>query len=216
MTGKKDSKKLRKAGLVPCVVYGGEENVHFTTQEQHFRELVYTSDAHLVKLDIDGKKYETVMKDIQYHPVTDQILHADFVQVFPDKEVTVRLPIHLTGTSIGMLNGGKLRQRRRYLKIRSLIEYIPDFLEVDMTNVDIGDFIKIGDLDYDHIEILDPPRAMVAGVVSSRLVAKGLREIVEEVEEEEVEEEVEEGEVPEEAAAEEEQPKGEDKEGEKS
>jgi large subunit ribosomal protein L25 len=182
--GKKGSRDLRKHGLVPCVMYGGEKNLHFSAHENHFKKLVYTPDVFLVKLEIDGQVSDAVMKDIQFHPVTDSILHIDFVQVFPDKKVTVNLPIRLTGSSVGIRAGGKLRQRRRYLKVKGLIRDMPDRLEIDMTNMDIGDSLKIGDLSYDNLEIMDPSRAMVVGVVSSRLVAKGLREAIpEEVEE---------------------------------
>ena len=205
-TGKKDSKQLRKDGKVPCVLYGGKENVHFHADQLDFKDLVYSSDTYLVKLTVDGKQYDAVVQEIQFHPIRDEIIHVDFAQVFKDKPVIVNLPINLTGSSIGLKNGGKLRQRRRYMKIRALIDHIPEHLDVDMTDVDIGEFLKVGDLEYENIEVLDPPRAMVVGVVSSRLIAKGLREIVEEVEEEEVEEvEGEEGveEVPEGEAAEE-------------
>lgn len=182
--GKKGSRDQRKHGLVPCVMYGGEKNLHFSAHENHFKKLVYTPDVFLVKLEIDGQEFDAVMKDIQFHPVTDSLLHIDFVQVFPDKKVTVNLPIRLAGSSVGIRAGGKLRQRRRYLKVKGLIRDMPDRLEIDMTNMDIGDSLKIGDLSYDNLEIMDPSRAMVVGVVSSRLIAKGLREAIpEEVEE---------------------------------
>jgi large subunit ribosomal protein L25 len=204
-TGKKESKNLRKQDLVPCVLYGGEENIHFAVPEKQFKDLVYSPDVFLVKLDIDGNIYEATMQDIQFHPVTDKILHVDFTQVFKDKKVTLNLPIHLTGSSAGLLAGGKLRQRRRSIKVRGLIEHIPDHLEIDMTDLEIGDSLKVGELEYENLEVMDPPRAMVVGVVSSRLVAKGLREAV--VEEEEVEEgAVAEGEVEEGAAPEAEAP----------
>jgi large subunit ribosomal protein L25 len=134
------------------------------------------------------------MQEIQFHPVTDRIIHIDFVQIFPDKKVTVNLPIRLTGSSVGIRAGGKLRQRRRYLKVNGLIKDMPDRLEIDLTDLDIGDSLKIGDLTYDNLEILDPARAMVAGVVSSRLIAKGLREAVPEEGEEVAEEALAEGE----------------------
>ncbi len=186
-TGKKESKNLRKQELIPCVLYGGETNVHFAVPEKQFKNLVFSPDVFLVKLDIGGEKFDAVMQDIQFHPVSDSLLHVDFAQVFPDKKVTLNLPIQLTGSSVGILAGGKMRQRRRYLKVCGLIKDMPDHLEIDITKLEIGDFLKIGDLEYDNLEVLDPPRAMVMGVVSSRLVAKGLREAV--VEEEEVEEE---------------------------
>ena len=191
--GKKKSKELRSQELVPCVMYGGEKNLHFSAHENQFKKLVYTPDVFLVKVVIDGQPFDAVMQDIQFHPVTDAIIHIDFVQVFPDKKVTVNLPVRLTGSSVGIRAGGKLRQRRRYMKVNGLIKDMPDRLEIDLSDLDIGDSLKVGDLSYDNLEILDPPRAMVVGVVSSRLVAKGLREALPE-EVEEVAEEVEEGE----------------------
>ncbi len=184
-TGKKDSKQLRKAGKVPCVLYGGEETVHFHTNQIDFKKLVYTTDAHLVKLVIGDKRFDAVVQDMQFHPVRNEIIHVDFIQVFKDKPVTVSLPVVLTGSSIGLKNGGKLRQRRRHMKISGLVDDIPDHLDIDLTEIDIGEFLKVGDLEYENLEILDPPRAMVVGVVSSRLIAKGLRETVEELELEE-------------------------------
>ena len=187
-TGKKESKILRKQEIVPCVLYGGEKNVHFTIIEKELKNLVYTADVYLVVLNIEGEKYKAVMKDIQFHPVSDHILHIDFAQVVDGKKVTINLPILLTGSSLGLLEGGKLRQRRRSLKVKGLIDHMPDQLEIDITDLEIGDSMKVGDLEYENLEILDPMRAMIAGVVSSRLIAKGLREAV--VEEEELEEEV--------------------------
>ncbi|MEE9460631.1 MAG: 50S ribosomal protein L25/general stress protein Ctc [Bacteroidales bacterium] len=194
--GKKESKDLRKQKLVPCVMYGGEKNLHFSAHENQFKKLVYTPDVYLVKLEVDGQAFDAVMQDIQFHPVSDSIIHIDFVQVFPDKKVTVNLPVRLTGSSVGLLEGGKLRQRRHYLKVNGLIKDMPDRLEIDLTDMNIGESIKIGDLVYDNLEILDPPRAMVVGVVSSRLIAKGLREALPEEVEEVAAEEVEEGEAP--------------------
>ena len=192
--GKKHSKDLRKQGIVPCVMYGGEKNLHFSAHENMFKKLVYTPDVFLVKLDLNGQTYDAVMQDIQFHPVSESIMHIDFVQVFPDKQVIVNLPVRLAGSSVGIRAGGKLRQRRRYLKVKGLIKDMPDRLEIDLTDLDIGDSIKIADLSYDNLEVLDPPRAMVVGVVSSRLIAKGMQEAVPEEVEEVAAEELEEGE----------------------
>jgi large subunit ribosomal protein L25 len=190
-TGKKETKKIRSQGQVPCVVYGGDKNIHFSSEVLDLKKLVYTQDTYLVKIEIDGNTYESVLQETQFHPVSEEILHMDFVQVFSDKKVIVNLPIVLKGISIGIKEGGKLRQRRRYIKVQGLIKDMPDVLEVDMTELDIGDFLKIADLNYNNLEILDPAKAMVVGVVSSRLIAKGMEEEV-------IEEEVVEGEVPEE------------------
>ena len=194
--GKKNSKDMRRQAIVPCVMYGGEKNLHFSAHENQFKKLVYTPDIFQVRLEVDGQAFDAVMQDIQFHPVTDRILHIDFVQVFPDRKVTVNLPLRLTGSSVGILAGGKLRQRRRYLKVKGLIKDMPDRLEIDLTHLDIGDSLKIGDLSYDNLEILDPSRAMVAGVVSSRLISKGLRDAVPEEGEEVAEEAMDAGEAP--------------------
>lgn len=187
--GKKHSKRLRKEKMVPCVMYGGEEIIHFAAFENDFQNLVFTPNVYIVNLDIDGKKFQAILRDYQLHPVSDHILHADFIQIFEDKDVIIRIPIHLTGSSIGIREGGKLRQRRRYLKVKGLPKNLPDFLKIDISEMNIGDVIKIGDLEYEDLELLDPYRAMVVSVVSSRLVSKAMRELVEEVAEEEVEEE---------------------------
>jgi large subunit ribosomal protein L25 len=203
-TGKKESRKLRRQGKVPCVIYGGEKNIHFSADRIELEKLIYTPEVYLLKLDLEGEAYNAVMKDIQFHPVSEEILHIDFIQVFDDQKLTMNLPIELTGSSVGIRSGGKLRQRRRQIKVQGLIKDMPDRFAVDMSDLDIGDFLKVGDLSSENLEILDPPRAMVVGVVSSRLIAKGLREEVVEEEEaiegevvEEGEEQVESGEAPE-------------------
>jgi len=192
--GKKKSKDLRNQGLVPCVMYGGEKNQHFSAHENEFKKLIYTPDVYLVKVVLDGQTFDAVMQDIQFHPVSDAIIHIDFVQVFPDKKVTVNLPVRLTGSSVGIRAGGKLRQRRRNLKVNGLIKDMPDRLEIDLSDLDIGESLKVGDLSYDNLDVLDPARAMVVGVVSSRLISKGMEEAVPEEVEEVAEEEVAEGE----------------------
>ena len=201
--GKKSTRDLRKTNHVPCVMYGGAEVVHFHAHENDFRHIVYTPNAYIVELDIDGTSHKAVMQDLQFHPVNDKLLHIDFVEVFDDKPVTLEIPIKLVGECFGVKDGGKTRQRRRVLKVRGLIKHLPDELEIDITDVAIGDVIKIGDLSYDNLEVLDPARSMVFSVVSSRVSMKGMEIIEDEVDEEvEVGEEGAEGEVPDEAAAE--------------
>ncbi len=195
-TGKKETRKLRNEGNVPCVMYGGEETIHFYSHENNFKELVYTPNVYVVTININGKKYKGVLKDIQFHPVTDRISHIDFMEVFDDQPVTVIVPVNLTGESAGLKAGGKLRHKRRRLTIKGFIDKLPDKLDIDITDLDIGQTIKVHELNYDDIEILDPPRAMVVAVISSRLAMKGMEipEVVEEEAEGEVEgEEAEEG-----------------------
>ena len=186
--GKKQTRDLRKADHVPCVMYGGPEVLHFHAHENDFRHVVYTPNAYIVELDIDGEKHKAVMKDLQFHPVNDKLLHLDFVEVFDDKLVTLEIPLKLVGDSEGILDGGKPRQRRRVLKVRGLVADLPEVLEVDITNVATGDVIKVGDLTYDNIEVLDPSQSMVYAVVSSRISMKGM-----EIDEVGVDEEVVEG-----------------------
>lgn len=171
-TGKESTKELRKQGSVPCVMYGGKETIHFSILEKDFRHLIYTNDVFLVNIDIDGKKHKAVIKDTQFHPVSDSLLHADFMEVFDEKPVVVLLPLDFTGNSVGVRAGGKLRIRRRYLKVKGLTKDLPERLEVDITDLKIGGVTKVGDLSYQNIELLDPPQALVAGVATSR-VAKG-------------------------------------------
>jgi len=184
--GKKHSKALRKEGLVPCVMYGGEEIVHFSAPENEFRHIIYTHDVFLVKLNIEGKIYLAILQEAQFHPVTDSLLHIDFIRVYEDKPAIVSLPVILTGSSVGIREGGKLRQRRRYLKVKGLVNELPENLTIDISDLAIGSFVKVEDLEYDHLELLDPARAMIVGVTTSR-IAKGMEEAI-------VEEEVAEGE----------------------
>ena len=182
--GKKSTRDLRKADHVPCVMYGGAEVMHFHAHENDFRHIVYTPNAYIVEVTLNGKQHKAVLQELQFHPVTDKLHHIDFVEVFDDKPVTVEIPINLTGAPIGLKDGGKPRQRRRVLKVRGLIQNLPDTLDIDVTEVEIGDVIKIGDLSYDNLEILDPSRSMIFAIVSSRVSMKGME--IDEPEAEEV------------------------------
>lgn len=170
--GKKDSQKIRKSGMVPCVIYGGKENIHFKAHENSFKNLVYTHHAHLVKLELDGKEYQVVLKDIQFHPVTDRIIHADFMQVFENKPVVIQLPVKLTGESVGVKAGGKLRIKKRHLKVKGLVSNIPDEIIIDITNVKINHSVKVGDLSFDKLELLDPKITTILTVATSRVAQK--------------------------------------------
>ncbi len=170
--GKKSSNSLRAESNVPCVMYGGEENLHFYAHENAFRKLVYTPEVYLVNLNIDGKNYNAVMKDLQFHPVSDRLLHIDFIQVIDNKPVTINVPIKITGVSPGVKAGGKLRIKRRSLRVKGMAEDLPDHLNIDISKLQIGQSIKIGDLSYDKLEIIDNKRAMVAAVAVSRVSLK--------------------------------------------
>jgi large subunit ribosomal protein L25 len=175
--GKKSSKELRKANMVPCVIYGGKENIHFYTHGNNFTKLVYTADAHLVNLKLEDKEYTLVLKEIQYHPVTDKIIHIDFTEVAANKPVTIAIPIKVSGDSVGVLAGGKLRIRRRSLLVKGFPNDIPEFLPIDITDVKIHQSIKVGDLSFDKIELLDPKRSMVLAVATSRVAQKTPEEL---------------------------------------
>jgi large subunit ribosomal protein L25 len=175
--GKKSSKELRKANNVPCVIYGGKENIHFYTHENNFKNLIYTPDAHLVNLKIEGKEFNVVLKDIQFHPVSDRIIHIDFTEVAINKPVIIGVPIKVIGDSVGIKAGGKLRIRRRSLLVKGIALDIPEFLPIDITEVKIHQTIKVGDLSFDKIELLDPKKSMVLAVATSRVAQKTPEEL---------------------------------------
>ncbi|MCB2194803.1 MAG: 50S ribosomal protein L25/general stress protein Ctc [Bacteroidetes bacterium] len=168
--GKSSSKNLRKQDQIPCVLYGNGENVHFHTHENSFKEIVYTPNAYLVTIDIEGKQYQAVLRDIQYHPVTDKILHVDFFQVHEKEPVWIRVPVVLEGSSIGVLNGGRLVQKMRKVRIKGVPSALPDELKIDISNLAIGKSIKIADLQIEGLEFLEPENAVVVLVKTARSV----------------------------------------------
>jgi large subunit ribosomal protein L25 len=175
-TGKKDAKNLRRNGQVPCVLYGGKENVHFAVEARDFKDLVYTHHTYVVDIDIQGKRHLAVMKELQFHPVSDDINHIDFIEVSRDKAIIVELPVEITGNSIGIRAGGKLRQRKRYVKVKGLMDKLPDVLTLDISDMDIGGSILAGDVKIPEVEILEAPRSLIVGVISARAAAKGMGE----------------------------------------
>ena len=179
-TGKKDAKILRRNSQVPCVIYGGKENIHFHAEDKAFKDLVYTNHVYVVHLNVEGKKHLAVMKEIQFHPVTDKLIHIDFVEVATSKPIIIDLPVEITGDSVGIMAGGKLRQRKRYVKVKGLIEHLPDSLVIDISNLDIGQSVLAGDLKYPHVDVLDSDRSLVVGIISARAAAKGMGEATEE------------------------------------
>jgi large subunit ribosomal protein L25 len=165
-------KQLRGQGNVPCVLYGGKENIHFATPALDFKNLVYTSDVHTVQLSIDGTDYNAVMKDIQFHPVTDRIIHIDFREIHPDKEVVIDIPVKVKGTSEGVKEGGRLIQKLRKLKISALMADLPDNVEIDITPLKIGDSVRVGDLKKENVTFLDSANNIVVGVRVTRAVVE--------------------------------------------
>jgi large subunit ribosomal protein L25 len=175
--GKKSSKELRKEGNVPCVIYGKEKNIHFFAHENSFKNLVYTPAAHLVKLNIEDKEYNVVLKDMQFHPVKDNIIHADFIEILENKPVVINIPIKVFGDSVGVIAGGKLSIKRRSLKVKGLAKDLPEALPVDITNLKIHEGVKVGELSYDKIELLDPKKSMVLTIATSRVAQKSDEEV---------------------------------------
>ncbi|MCX7987726.1 MAG: 50S ribosomal protein L25/general stress protein Ctc [Bacteroidales bacterium] len=171
--GKKASDELRKKDLVPCVLYGGGENVHFYTTVLALRDLVYTPNVYIVNLDIDGKKYRAVMREIQFHPVTDRILHIDFLQIFDDKPVVIDIPVKIVGNSVGVKKGGKLKIAKRYLKVKALPKHLPDVLQVNIEDLDVGQHIRVNKLNFENLTIINKPNELVVSVLTSRLVKEG-------------------------------------------
>ncbi|MDP4189788.1 MAG: 50S ribosomal protein L25/general stress protein Ctc [Bacteroidota bacterium] len=166
--GKSSSKKLRSDENVPCVVYGGKEIIHFSTAEKNFKSLIYTPNVYLVKLDVDGKIHECVLQDVQFHPVSDRIIHVDFLEVDEKKPVVVSVPINIHGTAAGVKEGGKLLQELRKLKIKGLTKDIPHEVDIDVTNLGIAHSIKVSDLNYPNIELLDLKTTCIVSVRMTR------------------------------------------------
>ncbi len=179
--GKKATKALRNAGLVPCVIYGGEEPIHFSAEEKAFKNLIYTPDAHLVVIDLgaDGK-FDAIAQDMQWHPVREHLLHADFYQIFDDKMVTMEIPVTTEGTARGVLNGGVLRRNNRKLRVKALPGNLPDFINIDISNMKIGHKKYVRDLRVEEFEIMHPDSVVVVMIKTSRTA------IAEEADEDEV------------------------------
>jgi large subunit ribosomal protein L25 len=166
--GKKDAKAQRKQGRVPCVMYGGIDQLHFSLEEKQFIPVVFTPDVMFLEIELDGAKHQAILQDIQYHPVTDKILHADFLALHDDKEITLSVPVKTTGTSKGVLRGGKLIKRLRKLPVRALPGNMPESITLDITKLDIGNSIKIKDINIPEVAILSNPFNTVVNVKTAR------------------------------------------------
>ena len=181
--GKVATKALRNAGQVPCVIYGGDKPMHFSAPELAFKKLVYTPNVYTATIELDGQKVAAILQDIQFHPVTDRIIHIDFYQLFDDKEVTMNIPVHLVGSAPGVLNGGSLRFPKRKLRVKALPGNLPDFFNADISKLKIGSKLFITDIDSKDCTFLHPDNTVVVQVRMSRNAT----------EDEETEDETEEG-----------------------
>ncbi len=166
--GKKATKALRNAGAIPCVIYGGENPIHFSAPELAFKGLIYTPNAHTVEIEIDGTKTRAILQDIQFHPVTDRILHIDFYQIFDDKEVTMNIPVKFIGNPVGVLNGGVLRKANRKLRIKALPDNLPDFINAEISELKIGNKLYVTAIEQDNFSIMHPENTVICQVKTSR------------------------------------------------
>jgi large subunit ribosomal protein L25 len=166
--------------MVPCVIYGGDQPLHFAAEAKAFKNLVYTPNVYTASIEVDGNTIPAILQDIQFHPVSDKILHVDFYQLFEDKEVTMNIPVRLIGKSKGVMVGGALRHNIRKLKVRALPANLPDFVEADITELEIGNKLYVTALKSDKFTILHPDNTVVAQVRMSRNAAKAAQEETEE------------------------------------
>lgn len=168
-TGKADSRDRRREGLVPCNVYGNGNNIHLVADERHLRKLVFTPEVIVAELEVeDGPLLRAVVTETQFHPVTDRIVHIDFIEVTEDKPVKVRLPIRIVGNSAGVKAGGKLKTVMRKLFVQGLIKDLPDYLDVDVTPLEIGQSLRVRDLNVPGIRFLDSPNNVIVSVAATR------------------------------------------------
>jgi large subunit ribosomal protein L25 len=177
--GKTNTRALRNQGNVPCVLYGGEKQVNFYAHENDFRKLVYTPDTFVVELSIDGTVTRAIMQDIQFHPVTDKILHIDFLEIIEGKPITITLPVILEGAAPGVKNGGNLMFRRPKIITKGLAAKLPDAITLNIDHLKIGMFIYIKDIEMEGCEFLAPGNSVVVGVKTARTAVKEEEEEVE-------------------------------------
>ena len=174
--GKKATKAVRDAGMVPCVIYGGNQPVHFVADERAFKDLVYTPNAHTVVVELNGTSYNVIMQDIQFHPVSDKILHIDFFQLSDDKEIIMEVPVKVTGTSPGVLLGGVLRLNQRRLKVKALPKNLPDFVEANISELQMGNKLYVTKLEINNFKLMHPDNTVVCQVRISRAAMKAAQE----------------------------------------
>jgi len=166
--GKKEAKQARKNELVPCVMYGGGAQIHFTMSEKDFNKITYTPEVFNILITIDGTEHSTILRDSQFHPTTDKPVHADFLKLVAGSPVTVSMPVVLTGSSLGVKNGGRLQTPMRKLTLKGELANIPDNVEIDITDLRIGQSIKVGTLAIKGLEILDPASNVIVTVKTAR------------------------------------------------
>lgn len=167
-TGKKFTRSLRSQGLVPGVIYGGSQEVNFAAPVLAFRNLVYTPEFLLAQINVDGKSYRCILKDVQLNRVSDELAHLDFLELVEDKKVVATIPIHFSGTAAGVKGGGKLVTKMKTLKVKTFPKYLKEFINVDLTNLELNENIRVEDVKDPNYEILNSPRIPIASVVMTR------------------------------------------------
>ncbi len=169
--GKVDAKATREKGFVPCVIYGGKEQIHFQADIRAFKPIIFTPNAHIVEINLDGKVYKTVLQEAQYHKINDQLIHADFLEIQDGKPVTANIPVVIVGQSEGVKKGGKLVLKVRKLKARGIADKLPDTIEIDITKLDIGGSIAVGDIQVEGATLLNAKNVSVVSIATTRAVA---------------------------------------------
>jgi large subunit ribosomal protein L25 len=168
--GTKDAKHLRRAKRVPCVLYGGDGTIHFSVDEMALNKLVFTPEVNGVEIDLDGQRRLAIIREKQFHPVTDKVLHVDFLELRDDQDARAKLSLRVVGQSEGARKGGKLVQTKRKLAVKGLPKFIPPFLEVDVTKLDLNESIRVRDLKFEGLALLDRPDDVVVAVKVSKKV----------------------------------------------
>ena len=168
-TGKKATKLLRKEGLIPCNLYGEAETaLSFSTSMSEIRKAIYTPDVYVVNLNIDGKEHKAIIKELQFHPTTDALLHADFYEINEKKAITIGIPVKLNGLAQGVRDGGKINLSIRKINVTAPYKQIPEILNIDVTNLQLGKAIKVGELSFEGLEIATPKEVIVCSVKATR------------------------------------------------
>ncbi len=170
--GKVNATLLRNTGKVPCILYGGKEQTHFSADETAFRHIIYTPEVCFIEIDINGKKTKAILQEAQYHKITDKLLHVDFLEILDGKAITMNVPVKLHGQSEGVKAGGKLNFKQRMLKVKGMADKLPGQIDLNIETLGIGKSISVGDVKIEGVEVLNPKNISVVGVAMSRNVVE--------------------------------------------
>ncbi len=174
--GKRDAKELRYEGKVPAVLYGGQEQYHIAVSATDLKPVIYTPEVHFIDLDIDGKKFQAILQDAQFHPLTDQVRHIDFLELNDKKEVVLNVPIKLTGTSPGVKVGGKLVQKLRSLRVKALPKDLPQYIEVSLESLEVGKSVQVESIQVKNGKVLNNADDTIVSVIMSRALRQAEQE----------------------------------------